>query len=112
MPDSFAALIEGIERRHAHLAQQLHDHASLVRYAPPELVLHPERPIDGNIAKALNDVFAIGWKVSIADGPGEPTLRRQELAVIEDARRAVVESPVVAAALAAFPGAELLENQG
>jgi DNA polymerase-3 subunit gamma/tau len=110
-PDSFAALIEGIERRHAHLAQQLHDHASVVRYAPPELVLHPVRPIDGNIAKALNDVFPIDWKVTMADTPGAPTLRKQELAVIEDARRAVVDSPVVAAAMAAFPGAQLIEEQ-
>jgi len=110
-PDSFAGLIEGIERRHAHLAQQLHDHASLVRYAPPELVLHPERPIDGNIAKALNDVFPIDWKVSMADTPGAPTLRRQELAAVEDARRAVTEHPIVAAALAAFPGAQIIEEQ-
>jgi DNA polymerase-3 subunit gamma/tau len=110
-PDSFAGLIEGIERRHAHLAQQLHDHASLVRYAPPELVLHPERPIDGNIAKALNDVFAIDWKVSMADMPGAPTLRRQELAVIEEARRAVLDHPIVAATMAAFPGAQLIEEQ-
>ncbi len=110
-PDSFAGLIEGIERRHAHLAQQLHDHASVVRYAPPELVLHPERPIDGNIAKALNDIFPIDWKVSVADTPGEPTLRRQELAAADGVRRAIVDHPIVAAALTAFPGAQLIEDQ-
>ncbi|WP_298689432.1 DNA polymerase III subunit gamma/tau [uncultured Sphingomonas sp.] len=110
-PESFAGLIEGIERRHAHLAQQLHDHASLVRYAPPELVLHPERPIDGNIAKALNDIFPIDWKVTMADSPGAPTLRKQELAAIEDDRRAVRDHPVVAAAMAAFPGAQIIEEQ-
>jgi len=110
-PDSFASLIEGIERRHAHLAQQLHDHASLVRYAPPELVLHPERPIDGNIAKALNDVFPIDWKVSMADTPGEPTLRRKELAAVDAERQSKLDHPIVAAALAAFPGAQLIEEQ-
>jgi len=110
-PDSFAGLIEGIERRHAHLAQQLHDHASLVRYAPPELVLHPERPIDGNIAKALNDIFPIDWKVSMADMPGEPTLRRKELAAVDAERQSKLDHPIVAAALAAFPGAQLIEEQ-
>ncbi len=70
VPETFPALIEGIASRHAHLAQQLHDYASLVRYAPPELAIHPRRPIDGNIAKALADVFPIDWKVALADQPG------------------------------------------
>ncbi len=110
-PVSFAALVDAIATRHAHLSQQLHDYASVVRYAPPEIVLHPRRPIDGNIAKALDDVFAIGWKVSLSEPAGEPTLREQELAAAEAARRAILESPVVAAVTAAFPGAELVEDQ-
>ena len=110
-PESFAVLVEAITTRHAHLSQQLHDYASVVRYAPPELVLHPRRPIDGNIAKALEEVFPIGWKVALNETAGEPTLREQELAVAEAARRAILESPVVAAVTAAFPGAELVEDQ-
>ncbi len=110
-PESFAALVEAVTSRHAHLSQQLHDYASVVRYAPPELVLHPRRPIDGNIAKALDEVFPIGWKVALHESAGEPTLREQELAVAEAARRAILESPVVAAVTAAFPGAELIEDQ-
>ncbi len=110
-PESFATLVEAITTRHAHLSQQLHDYASIVRYAPPELVLHPRRPIDGNIAKALDEVFPIGWKVSLHETAGEPTLREQELAVADAARRAILESPVVAAVTAAFPAAELIEDQ-
>ena len=85
----------------------MHDNASLVRYAPPELVMHPERPIDGNIAKALNGaVRTIGWEVTIADTPGEPTLRRsgEELAVAEAKRQAVLDHPIVRAAIASLPG--------
>jgi len=110
-PESFPALVEAIAGRHAHLAQQLHDYASLVRYAPPELAVHPRRPIDGHIAKALDDVFPIGWRVSLSEQPGEPTLREQELTAAEAAHRAILESPVVAAVLATFPGSELKENQ-
>ncbi|WP_454882752.1 DNA polymerase III subunit gamma/tau [Sphingomonas oryzagri] len=111
VPESFTVLIEGIAGRHAHLAQQLHDYASLVRYAPPELAIHPKRPIDGNIAKALNDVFPIDWKVALEDRPGEPTLREQELSAKAIAEREILDSPVVAAIRSAFPGAELIEDE-
>jgi DNA polymerase-3 subunit gamma/tau len=111
VPESFPALVEAIASRHAHLAQQLHDYASLVRYAPPELALHPRRPIDGNIAKALTDVFPIEWKIALADQPGEPTLREQELAAKAAAEQAILDSPVVAAIRSAFPGAELIADE-
>jgi DNA polymerase-3 subunit gamma/tau len=111
VPEAFPALIEGIASRHAHLAQQLHDYASLVRYAPPELSIHPRRPIDGNIAKALADIYPIDWKVALADQPGEPTLREQELSAKAAAEREILDSPVVAAIRAAFPGAELIEDE-
>jgi len=111
VPESFSALIEGIATRHAHLAQQLHDYASLVRYAPPELAIHPRRPIDGNIAKALGEVFPIEWKIALADQPGEPTLREQELAAKAAAEQEILDSPVVAAIRSAFPGAELMEDE-
>jgi DNA polymerase-3 subunit gamma/tau len=110
VPETFAALVDAVAQRHAHLAQQLHDYASLVRYAPPELAIHPRRPIDGNIAKALADVVPIEWKVAIEDQPGAPTLREQELAARQAAERAILDSPVVAAIRAAFPGAELIED--
>jgi DNA polymerase-3 subunit gamma/tau len=109
-PESFAALVEAIANRHAHLAQQLHDYASVVRYAPPEIAIHSRRVIDGNIAKALADVFPIEWKITLEDQPGAPTLREQELAAKADAERAILESPVVAAVLSAFPGAELIQD--
>jgi DNA polymerase III subunit gamma/tau len=109
-PESFAALVEAIANRHAHLAQQLHDYASVVRYAPPEIVIHSRRVIDGNIAKALGDVFPIDWKITLEDQPGEPTLREQELTAKAEAERAILGSPVVAAVFEAFPGAELIED--
>ncbi|USI74555.1 DNA polymerase III subunit gamma/tau [Sphingomonas morindae] len=110
-PESFAALIEALDRSHAHLAQQLHDYASLVRYAPPELVLHPRRPLDGNLAAALKTVCDIGWQVTIAEAAGEPTLRERERERADEAARAERESPVVAAVLQAFPDARIVADQ-
>jgi DNA polymerase-3 subunit gamma/tau len=110
-PESFADLVEAIGTRHAHLSQQLHDYASLVTYAPPQLAIHPRRPIDGHIAKALDEVFPIGWQVALSEQPGEPTLREQELAAAKAARQAILDSPLVAEVVTHFPGSELQENQ-
>jgi DNA polymerase-3 subunit gamma/tau len=38
-------------------------------------------------------------------------MREQELAVADAQRREILDSPMVAAVRAAFPGAELVENQ-
>jgi DNA polymerase-3 subunit gamma/tau len=110
-PADFATLVEAVDARHPHLAQQLHDYASLVRYDPPELEIHPRRPIDGNVAAALKSVCDLPWRVIIAEGPGAPTLREEELAAHAEAARARHETPVVAAALAAFPGAHLVDQR-
>jgi DNA polymerase-3 subunit gamma/tau len=110
-PESFVALIAVLDRVQPHLAQQLHDYASLVRYAPPELVLHPRRPIDGNLAAALKQVCDIGWRVELTEAAGEPTLREQELAAEAAAAQAVLDSPMVAAVMTAFPGAEIVKER-
>ncbi|HEY0270583.1 MAG TPA: DNA polymerase III subunit gamma/tau [Sphingomonas sp.] len=110
-PGSFAALVKALEGRAAHLSQQLHDYASLVRYDPPELVIHATRPLDGNPAAALKTATDIAWKVTLSDTRGEPTLREQELSIAEAGRRAILDSPVATAVRAAFPGAELVQNQ-
>jgi DNA polymerase III subunit gamma/tau len=46
LPADFASLVKRFEQSGKHqLAVQLHDQVGLVRYAPPELVLRPARPL-------------------------------------------------------------------
>ncbi|HEU0133209.1 MAG TPA: DNA polymerase III subunit gamma/tau [Allosphingosinicella sp.] len=108
-PGSFRDMIELLETKgRRHLAQQLHDYARLVSYAPPELVLSLESPIaTRDLALALKDVTGRGWQVRTEDSGGEPTLRDQELAAKKDEEQSVLETPLVKAAFEAFPGAEL-----
>src|SRR5437899_10850174 len=48
LPADFVGLVKAVERSGKHLlAQQLNDLVGLVRYAPPELVLKPMRPLGG-----------------------------------------------------------------
>jgi DNA polymerase-3 subunit gamma/tau len=109
LPPTFRDMIDELEKKgRRHLAQQLHDYARLVAYAPPELVLSLESPIaTRDLALALKDMTGLHWQVRTEDSGGEPTLRDQELAAKRAEEQAVLETPLVKAALEAFPGAVL-----
>jgi DNA polymerase-3 subunit gamma/tau len=93
------------------LAQQLHDQVGVVRYAPPELVLKPMKPLGSEwpreLAAVVKSLTGTSWRVSISDEPSEPSLRDQEAMAEEKARADVLADPNVRAVLDAFPGAEL-----
>ena len=113
-PASFAALIDALEASGNHiLAVRLHDQVGLIRYAPPEIEVKPLQPIEQDelrdIAAALKSLTGEHWTVKLGDGEAQPSLHEQEQRVEQDACQAVLDSPVVKAAMDAFPGAELLD---
>jgi DNA polymerase-3 subunit gamma/tau len=82
-----------------------------VRYAPPELVLKPLRPLGHDwpreLAAALYPLTGTKWQVALADEPGEPSLLDQEKMAGERARADVLADPNVRAVAEAFPDAQL-----
>lgn len=113
VPENFRALIELLwEKGKPHLAQQMHDYVGLIRYAPPELVIKPVQPLPAEFnrdtAAVLKSLTGMNWQVVTGDGPAEPSLLEQEQAAEAEARQAILDTPVVKAAMAAFPDAELL----
>lgn len=94
------------------LAEAWRNHARPVRIEPPEIELSTARPIPSDFPRELMDALktATGarWKVTTSDAPGTPSLREAERADDEAFEASIRETPVVAAALAAFPGAELV----
>jgi DNA polymerase-3 subunit gamma/tau len=112
LPAEFHRLIELLESQGKHqLAVQLHDQVGLVRYAPPELVLKPTRPLGEDwplkLARELKEITGSAWKVLLADEPGEPSLLDQEKMAEERVRAQVLADPNVRAVMDAFPDAEL-----
>jgi DNA polymerase-3 subunit gamma/tau len=112
LPTDFRALIEQLEAGGRHqLAVQLHDQVGLVRYAPPELVLKPTRPLGGDwprdLALALKAATGTTWQVTLSDEPGEPSLLDQEKMAEERVRADVLADPNVRAVMDAFPDSEL-----
>jgi DNA polymerase-3 subunit gamma/tau len=112
IPADFRALIARLEQSGRHqLAVQLHDQVGLVRYAPPELVLKPTRPLGGDwprdLAVALKSATGATWQVALSDEAGEPSLLDQEKMAEERVRADVLADPNVRAVMEAFPDAEL-----
>jgi DNA polymerase III subunit gamma/tau len=112
LPADFRGLIALLEAKGKHnLAVQLHDQVGVVRYAPPELVLKPTRPLGGDwsrdLALALKSVTGVSWQVSLSDEAGEPSLLDQEKMAEERVRADVLADPNVRAVMDAFPDAEL-----
>jgi DNA polymerase-3 subunit gamma/tau len=112
VPADFVALVKAVEQSGKHLlAQQLHDQVGLVRYAPPELVLKPMRPLGGDwprdLALALKAATGTSWQVSLSDEAGEPSLLEREKMAEERVRADVLADPNVRAVMDAFPDAEL-----
>ncbi|SMF60549.1 DNA polymerase III subunit gamma/tau [Allosphingosinicella indica] len=114
-PASFAALVDALDQGGKPLlAQQLHDFVGLVRYAPPLLDLKPLKPFAADFARdlaaALKAMTGESWQVALTeDGAAEPSLRDQELAEKQRLKQKVLDTPVVRAALDAFPDAELVD---
>ncbi|MBN8832579.1 MAG: DNA polymerase III subunit gamma/tau [Sphingomonadales bacterium] len=109
-PEDFRALVQIVRTKFATMAYDLENDHGLVRYEPPLLVLKPPRPIDlRQLTDAINKATGQLWTVELSDGPAEPTLYEQDQAARKAREDAMRATPIVAAALEAFPGATFVE---
>ncbi|MFL6763907.1 MAG: DNA polymerase III subunit gamma/tau [Sphingomicrobium sp.] len=112
LPSDFAGLVKFLaDNKKQLLAQQLHDQVALVRYAPPELIVKPAKPLGGDwprqVGLELKALTGMSWQVSLSDEAGEPSLLDQEKIAEERVRSDVLADPNVRAVMDAFPDAEL-----
>jgi DNA polymerase-3 subunit gamma/tau len=112
LPPTFEALVDLLDEQGGlAIAARLRHGARIVSYAPPEFALSGSRPVSADTLAELNTllktVTRTAWKVSIVDAPGQPTLREAQDAADEAVRQAILESPIMKAAVAAFPDAQL-----
>ncbi len=112
LPPTFEALVDLLDESGGlAIAARLRHGARIVGYAPPEITLSGSRPISADTLAELNTllktVTRTAWRVSIVDAPGAPTLREAQDAADDAVRQAILESPIMKAAVAAFPDAKL-----
>lgn len=114
LPVNFAALVALFEtNREPSLAAILHDDARIVRYAPPLVELAFDRPpprdFSHRLIHCLETWTGTRWTISFSADAGAQTLHEQAQKHAAAARAAAMADPLVVAALAAFPDAQLLD---
>lgn len=113
MPASFEALVKRLwDGNHALVADEMEHLIRPVRYEPPELDFQPVRPMDretiDRMKQAIDAVTQARWQLSAVGGDAQPSLAERKAAEEEAAKKAILETPVLKAAMEAFPDAELL----
>jgi len=110
--DSFPAFVELIENTgKMRLGIALRDHVGLISFARGTLVLRPMRPLGADFVRdltsAAREATGAAWSVTLAENGGDPSLLDQAKMADERDRAAIMEEPVMAALMAAFPDATL-----
>lgn len=96
------------------VSQIMHDWVRVIELGPERLFYALTPGYSGDPSAELRDALlrATGerWEVTRGEGEGQPSLREALEAERDATRAAVLASPLVAAALAAFPQAELVDE--
>jgi DNA polymerase-3 subunit gamma/tau len=114
MPTSLGHLADYLEEKMRYqLATQVRDYLRPVRFEGTEVEFAAARPLPHDFIKelgaALKEFTGTNWKLQCVDVPAQAMTLREEQAANEQAERdAVLASPMVAAAMQAFPDAELI----
>ncbi|MEO0363677.1 MAG: DNA polymerase III subunit gamma/tau, partial [Pseudomonadota bacterium] len=99
------------EKRDAKLRTDVEDFVRLVRYAPGRIEFEPAPGAPRDLAQALAARLSAWtgarWMVSVTQEPGAPSVTEARRAEDDAARAEATAHPLVAAALAAFPGARI-----
>ncbi len=109
-PANFAELIALLDaHNHVNLSATLHDVVRVVRYAPPDLDYQLAGPVhQGFVAELRDALFAVTgmrWELRAVEGEAPPTLFEAGQMAEREKDREIIDSPLVKAAMAAFPEA-------
>ena len=112
LPTTVAELATLLEdNQEQMLGRRVRNSLRPVRFEPPEIVASSATPLPADftreLGEALRRITGRKWRIETDAAPGAATLAEVEAAADEADRQAVLASPIVAAALAAFPDAEL-----
>ncbi len=116
-PDDFSMLLDLLAARNfVNLESTLRDVMRVIEYAPQRLIYQLSGPVapgfTSELRNALKELSGEAWVLEERADADEaaPTILEVERANADAERRVIMESPLVKAAFAAFPDAELLDS--
>ncbi|MEO1599159.1 MAG: DNA polymerase III subunit gamma/tau [Pseudomonadota bacterium] len=99
------------EHREVRLLDWVEHFVELVAFRPGLIEFSPAhgapKDLAGRLSQTLTAITGARWSVAVSDARGAPTLRAQREAEAAQRTSEASAHPLVAAALAAFPGAEI-----
>lgn len=111
-PRDLGEVLERLEAAHDHhIAARARNLVRLISFNEPVIEISSHGlPADlpRDFEQAVRRVLGKRWSLKVTDAPGETTLAEIKAAEAIAEREAVLRSPIVAAALEAFPNAELI----
>jgi DNA polymerase-3 subunit gamma/tau len=110
----WVALVERVKERHPRVGGIMEDWVRVVELAPGALRFQLASGMAEDPAAEIRDALlrttGERWRVERAVGEAQPSLREQREAEERAARAALLADPLVKAAFAAFPDAELIDE--
>jgi DNA polymerase III subunit gamma/tau len=114
MPLDFTTLLARLEPGYPMLEATLRDVMRVIDYAPPRMVYQLAGPVSpgflGELRDALQKITDVRWELELGEGDAPPTFLEAERAKADAERQMILGSPLVKAAFAAFPDAELIDH--
>jgi DNA polymerase-3 subunit gamma/tau len=116
LPQSIEAIVTVLENAgELALASRVVHHVSLISIADVEIIVSSARPLPSDLIAELGGtlkrITGRMWRISTAPTVGAPTLREAEAARREAFKAEILATPVIVAALEAFPDASLPESE-
>ncbi len=104
------------EARDIKLLDEAEAFVRVVRYKPGMIEFNPApgapAELAGQLSQRLRDLTGARWSVLVSAGEGQPTIAEQAAAAKAAETARAADHPLVMAALAAFPGAEIRSVRG
>tara|TARA_R110000751_G_scaffold13424_13_gene45105 strand:- start:321 stop:2270 length:1950 start_codon:yes stop_codon:yes gene_type:complete len=113
---TFDAVLELVrDKRDARLLVELEAHVRLISYQPGRIVFEPAHDapesLASDLAQRLMAWTGSRWMVAVENSGGAQTVRERQDAERDDLHARLKLHPLVAAAIAAFPGAEIMATR-
>lgn len=115
LPRTFEELVKQVGEESPILESLLIADMRLIRYEPPQIEYQSVRPISvgdiRRISDSLKQKTGVQWQIHEGQGEAKPSIAEQAEQAYVAEKQAIMNTPMVKAAIEAFPDAQLLDDE-